>query len=251
MAATPARSLASRLRNLVVFVTIVWGVAATFVAFELVSLSAGDLASSYPAVFGNLALSRTVTQSTSCTLAAGETPVAHSATVSPTDARVGAWFLGVGLGRDAVLRQFARANTQALGELVGALNSLADRLGVPPPAVFRPDLIANANIEFVTFIEQDAGQTSHRLALLVSPQACELFKLGAFWGYSDMRRPTLPGERAVFAMEIRYHAQRAEIPEPLWIPMLQRIPANAKPDEVTAQMTALTNGVATYLAGQR
>ena len=233
------------------FVAIVWGVAATFVAFDLVSLSGVDLVLSYPAVFGNLALSQTVTQSTSCTLVPGETPEARSAPPSPTDARVGAWFLGVGLGRDAVLRQFAGANPQTLGELAGALSSLAGRLGVPAPAVFRPDLIANANTEFVAFIEQDAGHTAHRLALVVSPQACEVFKLGAFWGYSEMRRPTLPGERAVFAMEIRYHAQRAEMPEALWIPMLQRTPANAKSAEVSAQMTALTNGVTAYLSGQR
>ena len=80
-----------------------------------------------------------------------------------------------------------------------------------------------------------------------SPHACELFKLGALWGYSEMIRPSLPGERAVFAMEIRHHALRADVPEPLWSPMLQRVPADAKSDDVIAQMTTLTNGVTTYL----
>jgi hypothetical protein len=61
-------------------------------------------------------------------------------------------------------------------------------------------------------------------------------------------RPVLPGERAVFALEIRHHARRAEVPEPLWSPMMQRLPADAKAEEVSNQMTILTNGVATYLA---
>jgi hypothetical protein len=83
--------------------------------------------------------------------------------------------------------------------------------------------------------------------MTLSPQACELFKLGALWGYSEMIRPALPGERAVFAMEIRHHARRAEVPEPLWSPMMQRVPADAKSEDVIAQMTPLTNGVTTYL----
>jgi hypothetical protein len=118
---------------------------------------------------------------------------------------------------------------------------------VPAPAVFRAEQMANANIEFVAVVEQDPGGTAHRLAMTFSPQACELFKLGALWGYSEMVRPALPGERAVFAMEIRHHAQRADLPEPLWSPMLQRVPPDAKFEDVIVQMTALTNGVTTYL----
>ena len=63
-----------------------------------------------------------------------------------------------------------------------------------------------------------------------------------------MVRLSLPGERAVFAMEIRYHGPRAEVPEALWSPMIQGLPANAQTKDVVAQMTTLTNGVASYLA---
>jgi hypothetical protein len=221
------------------------------VAFEVVSLNGMDLALSYPAIFGNLALSDAVTQATSCTVSAGETAGPASPTASAADARVGAWFLGVGLGRDALLRQYAGSNTEPLDQMIAGLGGLASRLAVPPPAVFRPAQMANANTEFGTFVEQDPAGTAHRLAVRYSPQACELFKLGALWGYSEMIRPSLPGERAAFAMEIRYHAQRAAVPEPLWSPMLQRLPANAKRDEAVAQMAALTNGVTSYLNGQR
>jgi hypothetical protein len=250
VAASPARPFASRLRHAVAFVSIVWAVAATFVAVEVVSLRGMDLALSYPALFGRLALSPIVTQSTSCVATASDARELPPPAFSVNEGRTGAWLLGLNLGRDAVFRQYAESNSPFLAELTAGSSELAGRLGVPAPAVFRAAQIANANTEFVAFVEQDAGETAHRLAERLSPQACELFKLGALWGYSEMLRPALPGERAVFAMEIRYHALRAGVPEPLWNPMLQRIPANSQADQVLAEMTKLTAGVTTYLAGQ-
>jgi hypothetical protein len=247
MTAPAARPFASRLWNLVAFVAIVWGVATTFVAFDVVSMGSFDLVQSHPAIFGDIALSRTVTQSTSCEVRPGDSPEPRGPAVDAGEARSGAWLLGLSLGRDALLRQYAGAKVQALDELGAGRSSLADRLGVPAPAVFRAEQMANANIEFVAVVEQDPGGTAHSLAVTFSPQACELFKLGALWGYSEMVRPALPGERAVFAMEIRHYALRASLPEPLWSPMLQRVPADAKFDDVIAQMTALTNAVTTYL----
>jgi hypothetical protein len=250
VAATPARPFVSRLRNVLAFVLIVWAVATTFIVFEMVSLSSTDLAVSYPAVFGGITLSRAVTESTSCVVAASDTRELSPLTLSAADGRTGAWILGLDLGRDAVFRQYAEPNSPFLAELEAGSSQLAERLGVPAPAAFRSEQLANANTEFVAFVEQDAGGTAHRFAENVSPQACELFKLGALWGYSEMVRPSLPGERAVFAMEIRYHALRADVPEPLWNPMLQRIPADSKADDVIAQMTTLTQGVTTYLGGR-
>ena len=107
MALRTARPFASRVRRVIAFIAIVWGVAATFVAFEVVSLSAVDLALSYPALFGDLMLSRTVTESTSCAAPAGSERPQPSTMISEADARVGPWLLGVSLGRDAVFRQYA------------------------------------------------------------------------------------------------------------------------------------------------
>ena len=250
MTADSARPLTSRLKRLLAFVAIVWGVATTFVAFEVVSLRGMDLVFSYPEVFGDIALSQAVTQSTSCVVPAGAEGGQTSATLSASDGRTGAWLLGLGLGRDAVARQYAEPNSPLLAELAAGSKELAGRLAVPPPSVFTPAQMANANTEFVAFVEQDAGATAHRLAENLSPQACELFKLGAMWGYSEMVRPALAGERAVFAMEIRYHAMRAGVPEPLWNPMLERTPADARADDVIAEMTTLTGGVTAYLTGQ-
>jgi hypothetical protein len=187
MAAPPARSLASRVRHVIAFVAIVWGVAATFVAFDILALSGMDVALSFPSLVGDIALSRAVTQSTSCTAPAGS-----GTGDALRDARVGAWLLGVSLGRDAVFRQFAGANPQTLEQTAAGMRVLAGRLGVPAPSVFRPVQIANANTEFVAFVENDGSDTARRLAAAWSAQTCELFKLAAFWGYSEVVRLSLP-----------------------------------------------------------
>ena len=247
MAAPAARSLASRVRHAIAFVAIVWGVAATFVAFEILALGGFGLASSLPNVFGEIALSPAVTQSASCTARTAGTAEPRPPAAGLRDARVDAWVLGVRLGRDAVFRQLTRANPQSLEQTVADLGVLAGRLGVPAPSVFRHVRIANANTEFVAFVESDGNETARRLAQAFSPQTCELFKLAAFWGYSEVVRLSLPGEPAVFAVEIRYHAPRAEVPEPLWSPMMQPLPGDARADVIN-QTTALTNGVTRYLA---
>jgi hypothetical protein len=241
-----------RLRNLIVFLAIVWGVATTFVAFEVVALTGFDLVRSFPGVVGELGLSKAVTESTSCAVPAGHKPESHAPAISQTDAQIRSWSLGVNLGRDAVVRQFAASDRQLLEDLALVRTTLAAQLAVPALETFTPRQMATANIEFVEFVEQGrASETARRLAVAFSPQACELFKLGALWGYSEVVRPILPGERAVFAMEIRHHAMRAGIPEPLWSPMLERTPADARGDDIVTQMETLTNGMTSYVAGQR
>ena len=104
----------------------------------------------------------------------------------------------------------------------------------------------------MAFVEQGgAAETARQLAATHSPRACELFKLGAVWGYTEMVRPLLPGERTVFEMEIRYYATRADVPEPLWSPMLQVTAADAKREDIIASTETLTDGVTAYLKGQR
>jgi len=252
MALRTARPFWSRARNVIVFIAIVWGVAATFVAFEVVSLSAVDVARSNPDLFGDTMLSPTVTESTSCAAPAGSERPQPSTMISEADARVVPWLLGVSLGRDAVFRQYAPSNRQVPEQLAKDRDDHAAQLSVLSPEPFTPEQIANANTEFVAFVEQGrAAETARQLAATHSPRACELFKLGAMWGYSEMVRPLVPGERTVFEMEIRHYARRADVPEPLWSPMLQVTAADAKREDIIAATETLTDGVTAYLAGQR
>ena len=251
MALRTARPFASRIRHVIAFIAIVWGVAATFVAFEVIQLRAADFVLSYPSLFGDLILSPTVTESTSCVVPAGSERPQRSP-ISEADARVGPWLLGLSLGRDAVFRQHAPNNRQTLGQLEQGRDELAARLSVPSPEPFTPEQLANANTEFVAFVEQgNAAETARQLAATYSPRACELFKLGAVWGYSEMVRPFLPGDRAVFATEIRHYASRTEVPEMLWSPMLQLTATDAKREEIIASTEAMTDGITKFLAAQR
>jgi hypothetical protein len=251
MALRAARPFASRIRHVLVFIAIVWGVAATFVAFEVVSLSAVDIALSNPAVFGDLMLSRTVAESTSCTGSAGSER-AQGATISEADARAGPWLLGLSLGRDAVFRQYAPSNRQVLDQLAQGRTELAARLSVSSPEPFTPEQLASANTEFVAFIEQGAAaETARQLAATHSRRACELFKLGAVWGYSEMVRPVLPGERAVFGMEIRHYARLTDLPDRLWSPMLVVTEPDARRDDIIASTQAMTDSLTKYLAMPR
>src|ERR1700682_5350500 len=61
-----SRGLGTRLRQLGAFVAIVWAVAGSFIAFELVSLRGMDLALAHPAMFRNLLLSRATQASKAC-----------------------------------------------------------------------------------------------------------------------------------------------------------------------------------------
>lgn len=229
---------------------IVWAIAATFVAVELATVASASLFYAYPDSFGALALSRDTTESTTCVIAEGERATANAAPVSPATT-TGSWLLGVALGRDAVVRQLASASNPILVESAAGIERLAASLGAPPPRLFIPQQSANANREFVSFIEADGAGTAHALAVRFSPKACRLYKLGALWGYSEMVRPSLPGERAVHALEINYYAKQLELPEAIWKPMLEKTSRNASRDELIAQSEALTSGVTSHLMEQR
>jgi hypothetical protein len=170
--------------------------------------------------------------------------------MSEADARVGPWLLGLSLGRDALFRQYAPSNRQVLDQLAKDRDNLAAMLAVPAPAPFTPEQFANANTEFVAFVENGgAAETARQLAAAHSPRACELFKFGAMWGYSEMVKPNLPGERAVFGMELRHYGRRAGVPEQLWSPMVQATAADAKRDDIIASLEAMTDSVTKYLTG--
>jgi hypothetical protein len=249
MAVRSVRPSVSRARQVFAFIAITWGVAATFVAVEVVLLSGFDLARHYPELFGDRMLSPTVSESTSCTVVAGSQRP-QPPTISEVDARIGPWLLGLSLGRDAVFRQHAPANREVPAQLAAGRDELAARLAVHSPEHFTPRQIANANTEFVAFIEQgDAAETARQLAAGHSPRACELFKLGAVWGYSEMVRPLVPGALTVFGMEIRHYARRANVPEPLWSPMLRVTAADAPRDEIISSTEAMTDSLTKYLSG--
>ena len=234
---------AVRLKRTAAFVAIVWGVAASYVAFEVAALRATNLALAHPEVFGGLLLSRVVSESTSCLAGRAET----GGDREPPGARAGSFALGVTVGREAVFRQWARSNPEAIDPLTAEVQKGAAALGVAPPASFVPQQLADANREFIAWIEADDRGTARQLAIRYAPQACHAYKLGAVWGYSEVVRMALPTHRAVFAVEIRHYARQIAIPDELWRPMLEPSSSPAGSAELESEMAAVSARILAFL----
>jgi hypothetical protein len=234
-----------RLRSFLWFVGIVWAVAASFIAFDLAALRAADVLLGQPDWLGGLGLSKTTRESRSCVVeGSGATPS------DPSKARANAWLMGQMIGRYALARQYASVDRQLLDSTLADVDALARTLDVPAPTAFIPRQIASANTEFSAFVAADASETARQIALRHSPQACQLYKLGAMWGYAMLVRPMLPGERAIYTAEIRHYAREAGLPETLWQPMIERTPRDASYKDLAESTAALTEKVTEYLMSQ-
>ena len=240
-----SRSLATRLKHAALFVAIVWALAASFVAFELLSLSITDAIVANPE-FGDLALSQATQQSTACKVGPDEA-AGQAGPLAAPEARADAWMLGVHFGSDTQSGVPSRDRTNA--QSVSEVERLAGRLAVPTPGPFSARQIANAHDEFVSHVEADAGGTAHRLAVMYSPEACQLYKLGAFWGYAMWIRVALPGTRTAMAIPINYYGRQTGLPEPLTRTMITPASADGSRADRAAEAIALTEAVTKHLAG--
>ena len=124
------RSLSTRLKHAALFVAIVWALAASFVAFELLSLSATDVMLANPEAIGDLALSQATQQSTACKVGPGEA-AGQAGPLAAPEAKADAWMLGVHFGSDTQSGVPSRDRTNA--QSVSEVERLAGRLAVPTP----------------------------------------------------------------------------------------------------------------------
>lgn len=238
--------LGTRIKRALAFIAIVWAVAGSYVVFEVASSGGTDLARSHPELLGDLLLSRATSKSTTCVVASGETAPPAGGGMSAAEARTASWLLGVSLGSDAVVRQLRTGDPQVLDRVAAQMSRVGEALGVPAPVAFVPRQLVNAHREFAQFVEADGRKTAHQLAVRHAPQACELYKLGAFWAYSAAVRIMLPETRATYDAEIRHYARKAALPEPLWRPMVEPPPAAGGAERI-ANNEAATAGVTKYL----
>ena len=240
------RSLRTRLKHASLFVAIVWALAGSFVAFDLLFLSAMDAALANPEALGDLALPEAIRQSTACKVDRDEATGQAGALAAP-DATADAWMLGVRFGSETQSRASSRDSTNA--QSVNEVDRLAGRLAVPVPGAFSSRQVANANAEFVTHVEVDASGTAHRLAVRYSPETCQLYKLGAFWGYTMWIRVGVPGARTAMAIPINYYGRQAGVPGPLIRAMVTPASADTSRADRAAEAIALTEAVTRHLAG--
>jgi hypothetical protein len=150
---------------------------------------------------------------------------------------------------DARSREWLAAQRRFAADTAAAVERLAMELGVPQPAVFAPLNQATVNIEFVTFVEGADNATGRALAMAYGADACELYKMGAYWGFSMWVRTALPGEPNIYALEINHYAHRLALPDSVWRPMIDRTPSGASGEALAADVDAATDRMAAYLRG--
>lgn len=244
---TTPHGFTARLKRIAAFVAIVWGVAASYLAFEVVALRAMNMALAYPGLFGDVVLPKVVSESTSC----HPGPMADTGQREPPAGRAGSFALGVAVGREAVFRQWARSNPGLIEPLAADVQREADALGVPAPGSFVPRQLADANREFIAWIEADDRGTARQLSSRFAPPACHAYKLGAAWGYSEVVRMALPSHRAAFAVEMRYYAQQIPVPEELCRPLVEPSASPAGSAELENEMDAARGRLMAFLSGAR
>jgi hypothetical protein len=236
----------ARLPRALTFVAIVWSIAGTFVLFEHLALLGFDALESSPGVTGDTMVSSATVDSTSCnTATAADDPQRAPNDLSTRE--VQAWQLGLAVGFDAVARQRAGMAAGTLQQSRRDIDERAAILHVPAPSSFVPEHLVKAPVEFVPFVEEGTAATAGQLAATYSSAACRYFKLGAYWGYSAVIRPVLKQQRATHAPEIRYYAQKTDLPPALWQPMVEPSPDRDSAELATGTST-LTEAVTRYLA---
>jgi hypothetical protein len=238
------RSLSSRLKRAGLFVAIVWALAASVVAFDLLALWLTGTMLANPASMGDLALPLATQQSTACQVGPGEA-AGQAGPLAAPEANAEAWMLGVYFGSDTQSGRPSRDSTEP--QSVSEVERLAWRLAVPTPSPFSARRIANAHQEFVSHVEADAGGTAHRLAVKYSPEACQLYKLGAFWGYTMWIRVAFPGRRTAMVIPIQYYGRQLGVPQPLTRAMITPASAERSRADRAAEAIALTEAVTKHL----
>ena len=212
---------------------------------ELLTLRGMELLLAYP-VFDRVTLSNATRDSVSCEAPPVEEAQAP-ASLSPAEVRFAVWLLGLNTGRDAIVRNQDDPDAVMLAELEAEAREIAAFLDVPAPDPFVAQRLAGALSEFITYVESSDRATAVELARRHGANACELYKLGALWGYATVMRTVTQGERGVFAVEIRHHARTLNLPEPLWSPLTRRTPANQTSEALVGEGQALTDAILEYL----
>ncbi|MBS1820071.1 MAG: hypothetical protein JSU08_19220 [Acidobacteria bacterium] len=240
-----------RARDIVTFVALVWAVAGSFVLFDVVMLRGMDVALAHPLLFQSVLLSTATKTSTTCEVDANTTPAYPVGSQDWRVVRAAAWTLGQQVGRDAQAAMSSTVTPETLAASAQAINTFATSLSVPVPSRFQPVNIVNSNTEFVQVLEAGADGTAHALAQRYGADACQLYKLGALWGYAAVARFSLPGERNIYSSEISYYASRLELPNELWQPFVARTRRDAPAAEIMQATLAQSQTLTNYLIGPR
>lgn len=237
----------SRLKGVLALVSIIWLVAGSFVAFDILAMRGAELLFAFPDTFARRLLSESTKTSRACEVGPGEGVGDPDGEIGPELARAASWTLGLRVGEEVVVRQSPDATPELRERAVTAIDRLAASLSVPRPAPFNWEHAALAYAEFVDYVELDSSGTAHQVAVRYSPEACRLYKLGSFWGYSSLIRPAGPGSRSMHAVVIHHYARELGLPDALWKPMYDPSPADGTFESISEETRNLTEGMTKFL----
>jgi hypothetical protein len=209
----------SRAGRALIFLAIVWSIAAAFLALNI----------GIPALFDQAVQSRWIPDSLVLPNAAklsAHCPSENEPRTKLGDARLrevryAAWRMGFEVGSLTGLAGMGRLDVAKLPESFERLKAFAGGLDVPAPLLPEIGQSANALHEFAVHIETDPQCTAATLSQHYGEGERAIYKLSAYIGHSASSRIAVPESGALFVPNIRHHAQSANVPEQLLQPLLQ------------------------------
>lgn len=186
--------------------------------------------------FDSGALNREVLESQSCQ-AQAPVRLSQANEITPT-VKVAVWTMGLREGlmagwekqirdgeaaaSDPGMSQWVATARRALDEADASANRLAALLQVTRPALFEPENVLTELNDYRTYVESMTQPVARELASAYSPRVCEIYKMGAYWGFSILFRAAKPNQRNVFAAELSHYGERLRLRETLLLQMTER-----------------------------
>lgn len=210
----------SRAGRALIFLAIVWSIAAAFLALNIGIPALFDQAVESRWIPDSLVLPNAAKLSAHCP--SGNEPREKLGDARLREVRHAAWRMGFEVGSLTGLAGMGRLDVAKLPESFERLKAFAGGLNVPAPVLPEIGQSANALHEFAVHIETDPQCTAATLSQHYGEGERAIYKLSAYIGHSASRRIAFPEISAVlFLSEIRHHAKSANVPERLLQPLLQ------------------------------
>lgn len=222
MVAATGDSAHSRARRILVFLVVVWGIGAAFLALEasMVELSWFGSSKSLPA---NLVLPKQSRAALAhCQdVVKGLPPPAQNVNLHG-QAWYMAWRLGYMLGSADASLTSGTTNRTAVENMLRQSLQATSALGIPSLTLPDHGRSAYALREFSVFLEEDTPCVAAALQSRHSPRYSALFKFGATIGFGSVYRRLAPELNDVLAPQLRVYGSAAGIPAELYDPLLEQ-----------------------------
>lgn len=228
----------SELVHIVRFVSIVWAIA---LSLQFVMIGSANLFSAFSntdLVPAELSLPNVQTDCSAASLSAG---TAHA------DAGPSAYYLGFKLGFATAIRNAGGDPAAYLEETRENSMQLAAALRVPvptPPPVGHTTEVLH---EFEVFLQADPQCIASLLERAYSPKSAALYRFGASFAHALYYRSIAPQLNPLFVPQLRVYGKAAELPEPLWLPLLQDL-SQLSPEAAHAHGSAVAAAIEQHLA---